>query len=164
MNNLQSGWRLFSNIFSGINHDHGGWLSEPLNVNCGIWYGCPFSLLVSVLAVKTLAIKIRNSSIKGIKLPKLKDLQINIKCRQLADGTSLFWRDKNDINTATNVIQEFYPFSGLKLNYHRTQMKDLTSYPARYRYFVENCGQNKGFGCYFLKWKKSCWHKWKLDR
>ena len=82
---------LFSNTFSSINH--GGWLSEPFKVNCGIWQGCPFSPLAFVSAVKILAIKIQNSIIKGIELPKLKDLHINIKCRQLADDTSLFLKD-----------------------------------------------------------------------
>ena len=81
---------LFSNTFSSINH--GGWLSEPFKVNCGIRQGCPFSPLAFVLAVEILAIKIRNSSIKGIELPKLKDLENNIKCRQLADDTSLFFK------------------------------------------------------------------------
>ena len=113
-NNLQSGLRLFSNTFSGINH--GGWLSEPFNVNCGIRQGCPFSPLAFVLAVDILALKIRNSSIKGIELPKLKDLQINIKCRQIADDTSLFLKDENDINSASNVIEEFYSFSGLEFS------------------------------------------------
>ena len=55
---------LFSNTFSSINH--GGWLSEPFNVNCGIRQGCPFSPLAFVLAVEILAVKIRNSSIIGI--------------------------------------------------------------------------------------------------
>ena len=108
-NNLQSGLRLFSNTFSSINH--GGWLSEPFKVNCSVRQGCPFSPLAFVLAVEILAIEIQNSSIKGIELPKLKDLENNIKCRQLADNTSLFLKDENDINSASNVIEEFYPFS-----------------------------------------------------
>ena len=76
-----------------------------------------------MIAVEILAIKIRNSSIKGIELPKLKDLQINIKCRQLADDTSLFLKDENDINSA--VIEEFYSFSGLKLNSHKTKLMEI---------------------------------------
>ena len=112
-----------TNKFSSINY--GGWLSEPFNVNCGIRQGCPFSPLAFVLAIEILAIKIRNSSIKGIELPKLKDLQINIKCRQLADDTSLFLKDENYINTASNVIEEFYCFSGLKLNFHKTKLMKI---------------------------------------
>ena len=85
---------LFSNTFSSI--DHEGWFSEPFNVNCGIRQGCLFSPQTFVLAVKILAIKCRNSGIKGIELPKLKDLENSIKCRQLADDISLFFKDEND--------------------------------------------------------------------
>ena len=75
-----------------------------------------------MLAVEILAIKIRNSSIKGTELPKIKDLENNIKCRQLADDTALFLKDENDINSASNVTEEFYTFSGLKLNSHKTKL------------------------------------------
>ena len=78
-----------------------------------------------MLVVEILAIKIRNSSIKGIELPKLKDLENNIKCRQLADDTSLFLKDENDINSASIVIEEFYSFSGLKLNSHKTKLMKI---------------------------------------
>ena len=78
-----------------------------------------------MLAVESLAIKIRNGSIKGIELPKLKDLQFNIKRRQLADDTSLFLKDENVINSASNVIEEFYSFSGLKLNSHKTKLMKI---------------------------------------
>ena len=122
-NNLQSRLRLFSNTFSSINH--GGWLSEPFKVNCGIRQGCPFSPLAFVLAVEVLAIKSRNSGIIGIELHKLKDLENSIKCRQLPDDTSLFLKDENDINSASNVIEEFYCFSGLKLNSHKTKLMKI---------------------------------------
>ena len=78
-----------------------------------------------MLAVKILAIKIQYSSIKGIELPKLKDLENNIKCRQLADDTSLFLKDENDINSASNVIEEFNSFSSLKLNSHKTKLMKI---------------------------------------
>ena len=110
----------FPNTLSSINH--GGWFSEPFNENCGIRQGCPFPPLAFVLGVEILAIKIRNSSIKGIELPKLKDLQFNIKRRQQADDPSLFLKDENNINSASNVIEEFYSFSGLKLNSHKTKL------------------------------------------
>ena len=75
-----------------------------------------------MLAVEILAIKSRNSGIIGIELHKLKDLENSIKCRQLPDDTSLFLKDENDINSASNVIEEFYSFSGLKLNSHKTKL------------------------------------------
>ena len=78
-----------------------------------------------MLAVEILAIKIRNSSLKGIQLPKLKDFENNIKCRQLADDTSHFLKDENDINSASNVIEELDSFSGLKLNSHKTKLMTI---------------------------------------
>ena len=55
----------------------------------------------------------------------MKDLQFNIKRRQLADDTSLFLKDENNINSASNVIEEFYSFSGLKLNSHKTKLMKI---------------------------------------
>ena len=41
---------------------------------------------------------------------------------QLADDTSLFLKDENDNNSASNVIEKFCSFSGLKLNSHKTKL------------------------------------------
>ena len=51
--------------------NHGGLVLEPFDVLCWIRQGCPFSPLAFVLAVELLAIKIRNSSIAGVKAPDL---------------------------------------------------------------------------------------------
>ena len=103
-------------MFSNLNH--GGWLSESSNVNCGI---NQFATALR-LSCRNFGHKKLNSSIEGTELAKLKDLQISIKCRQLADDTFLFLKDKNGINSASNVIEEFYSFSGLKLNFHKTKL------------------------------------------
>ena len=145
---------LFSNTFSSINH--GGWLSEPFKVNCGIRQGCPFSPLAFVLAVEILAIKSRNSGIIGIELHKLKDLENSIKCRQLPDDTSLFLKDENDINSASNVIEEFYSFSGLKLNSHKTKlMKTGHHIQDDIVTPFQIVDKIKILGIVFQKWKKS---------
>ena len=87
---------LMQGSFSSINH--GGWVSEPFNVTCGIRQGCPFSPLAFVLAVEVLAIKIRNSQINGIKAPtSTPGEEVYIKIKQMADDTTLFLKDKDDI-------------------------------------------------------------------
>ena len=69
--------------------NHGGWVLEPFEVQCGIRQGYPFSPLAFVLAVELLAIKIRNSSIAGIKTPELGGrASAKMKIKQLVDDTS----------------------------------------------------------------------------
>ena len=36
-----------------------------------------------------------------------------------------FLKDENDINSASNVIEEFYSFCGLKLNSHKTKLMKI---------------------------------------
>ena len=113
---------LTNNGQSSINH--GGWISEPFNVHCGIRQGCPFSPLAFILAVELFAIKIRNSSINGINVPcnsNIENTNTSIKIKQYADDTTLFLKDKNDIEQALKIINKFKKFSGLSLNMHKTK-------------------------------------------
>ena len=104
--------------------NHGGWLSESFNVSCGIRQGCPFSPLAFILAVELLAIKIRNCDIKGIDLPIG---NTTLKIKQLADDTTLFLKNKEDIKLAEKVLNAFASFSGLQLNNQKTNALRLGS-------------------------------------
>ena len=111
---------LTNNSQSCINH--GGWLSEPFDVNCGIRQGCPFSPLAFVLAVELLAVKIRSSPITGIKTPSAGLANsISLKIKQLADDTTLFLNGREDMVKSMNILETFERFSGLKLNFHKTK-------------------------------------------
>ena len=110
---------LTTGSFSCINH--GGWLSESFQVSCGIRQGCPFSPLAFILAVEVLAIKIRNSEIRGITLPKPAPNNSSLKIKQFADDTTLFLKDRQDIELALRIINFFAQFSGLKLNNQKTK-------------------------------------------
>ena len=102
--------------------NHGGWLSTPFDVNCGIRQGCPFSPLAFVLSVELLAIKIRNSDILGIKSPTSGNIRHNhIKIKQLADDTTLFLNNKEDMVKSYDILKTFQAFSGLKLNREKTK-------------------------------------------
>ena len=105
--------------------NYGGWLSESFNVNSGIRQGCPFSPLAFVLSVELLAIKIRNSSLKGISYPRTEQENLDMKIKQLADDTTLFLNDKTDMIKAEKIINHFGSFSGLKLNTNKTNAMPL---------------------------------------
>ena len=105
---------------SSINH--GGWISEPFDLLCGIKQGCPFSPLAFVLSVELLAIKIRNSSITGIVTPHTEEEnQNNLKIKQYADDTTFFLRNKEDMTRSIEILNSFQRFSGLKMNRQKTK-------------------------------------------
>ena len=128
---------LLSQSESSINHY--GWISEPINVERGIRQGYPLSPLLFVLAVEILAIKIRQSNIKGITLskdpianptnkvrhPNL--IQLIIKIQQFADDTTLFLKDSEDLDIALEIFQNFAKISGLKMNKQKTEAMWLGS-------------------------------------
>ena len=106
--------------------NHGGWISEPFEGLCGIRQGCPFSPLAFVLAVELLAIKIRHSAITGIETPNIiHRTETHIKIKQLADDTTLFLKDKQDMINSFTMLKDFEGFTGLKLNVHKTNAMQI---------------------------------------
>ena len=104
---------LTTGCLSSINH--GGWLSENVLVSCGIKQGCLFSPLAFILAVETLAIKIRNNEIKGIKLRKPAPNNSKLKIKQFADDTTGGFFARQARHTfGTQDYQLFFTILGLK--------------------------------------------------
>ena len=116
---------LVTDTFSSVNHD--GWISDTIPLKCGIRQGCPFSPLVFTLAVELQAIKIQNSTISGIKLPSNKNEASRLKIRQMADDTTLFLHNKEDMIEAKSTINTFSLFSGLRLNAKKPKVMKLSS-------------------------------------
>ena len=142
---------LINNGQSSINH--GGWISEPFDVNCGIRQGCPFSPLAFILAVELFAIKIRNSPINGITVPNnntTENTHASIKIKQYADDTTLFLKSKNDITQALKIINEFTSFSGLSLNMHKTKALRMGRGLEEENIPFELVNKIKILGIYFL--------------
>ena len=119
---------IISKSSSSINHY--GWISEPFDVQRGIRQGCPLSPLLFILTAEILATKIRNSKIKGIELKcsfKNERKDHKVKILQYADDTSLFLRDKDDLEIGLRIFDQYESISGLKLNKNKTQAMWLGS-------------------------------------
>ena len=114
-----------TDTFSSVNH--GGRISDTIQLKCGIRQGCPFSLLVFTLAVELLAIKFQNSTISGIKLPSNKNEASRLKIRHMADDTTLFLHNKEDKIEAENMINTLSLSSGLRLYAKKTKVMKLGS-------------------------------------
>lgn len=129
--------------------NYGGWLSESFEVKCGIRQGCPFSPLAFVLAVELLAVKIRNSSIKGVFVPTLVQGNYKLKIKQLADDMTLFLQDRQDMLQAQHIIQHFGRFSGLKLNVDKTKVMALGTQKTEHNLPFSTTNKMKILGIYF---------------
>ena len=62
-----------------------------------------------------MALNLRNNNIK------LDEKSHSIKISQLADNTTLFCKDKNDVISEMNIIEIFGSFSGLLVNRNKTE-------------------------------------------
>lgn len=113
-------WVQLLNNGASSSINNGGWLSEPIDISCGIRQGCPFSPLAFILAVELMAIKIRNSTIVGISSP-ITTHQAQIKIKQLADDTTLFLNSRDDVIKSIEILKTFERFSGLMMNMQKTK-------------------------------------------
>lgn len=117
-------FRKWVNVLMADNYSsvqHCGWLSHWFPTDCGIRQGCPFSPLSFILAVEILALKIRQcGEIRGIILPGA-DQESALKIAQLADDTSTFVSDTNDIRAVLKIVNMFSDFSGLIINYKKSK-------------------------------------------
>jgi len=143
---------LMTDSMSSINH--GGWVSKPFQVNCGIRQGCPFSPLGFVLAVELLATKIRNSTIAGISVSLRGNQPLeSLKIKQLADDTTLFLKDRHDMEKAIDIVSLFGRFSGLQLNIRKTKAMRMGSQAVEHNLPVTVVDKIKILGIYFTKEK-----------
>ena len=110
---------LYKNISSSVINN--GWQSNFFNISRGIRQGCPLSALLFIIIAEILATTIRKcKDIKGITV-HLQDSNHQIKITQLADDTTLFLKNTNEMSTAINIIENFGKVSGLKLNRNKTE-------------------------------------------
>ena len=111
--------------------------------------------------------KNRNSKISGIELPSNKNEASRLKIRHMADDTTLFLHNKEDMIEAKSTINTFSLFSGLRLNAKKTKVMKLGSREKRERRSkssIQDCRENKDFRHCFRKRRNSKKFRTKLDR
>ena len=96
-----------------------GFLSDTFCIERGCRQGHPISAYIFIICAEILAIKIRESKeIKGITI---NDLQYKIS--QFADDTSLFLDgSESSLNSTLDMLHEFSIYSGLNINYEKTNL------------------------------------------
>ena len=97
-----------------------GWTSKPLSINKGIRQGCPLSALLFLLVAEILAVRVRSNSNIGLKVETEENVK-NIQISQLADDTTLFFKNENDILVGLKIVEQFSRVSGLKLNKRKSE-------------------------------------------
>ena len=109
---------------------YNGWVSGSFKVEKGIRQGCPFSPLAFIIALEFLAIKIRNvQDINGIKIDKScqLDLETFIKILLYADDVTLLLKDRNELELALKILDDYKQVSGLQINKQKTEVMWLGS-------------------------------------
>lgn len=131
---------IYTNITSIIVNN--GWMSDPFPISRGIRQGCPLSALLFVIVAEILATKIRTSNqIEGIQIISNNEEKA-IKISQLADDTTLFLKNENEIKSALSIINDFGKHSGLKLNINKTEGMWLGRFKNR-QFNIENINFTK---------------------
>jgi hypothetical protein len=94
-----------------------GELSKPFTVICGVRQGDPLSCLLFNLAIEPLACLIRNSGLKGVKIPgKDEELVVSL----FADDTTVFLSCADSLKKLWEILRVWCAASTAKFNDNKT--------------------------------------------
>ncbi len=90
------------------------------NISRGIRQGCPLSPFLFLLVTWVMATHIKRSNFQGIRA-----LGREFKSAQLADDTTIFLSNQNELGIAVHCIKEFSEVSGLTVNLSKSVLFPL---------------------------------------
>ena len=106
---------LYKNSTSCVTNN--GHVSSYFKLFKGIRQGCPISALLFLLVAEIIALILKQSdNVNGIHVANQE-----IKLCQLADDMTLFLTNIRSVRSAILLFEEFYRYSGLKLNKGKTE-------------------------------------------
>lgn len=121
---------LYNGINSSVALGHG--TCSRFEIRRGIRQGCGSSPLLFIMVAEILAILIKTSHIEGLNMM---DRQIIIS--QLADDTTLFLKNEEQIPLALQFINQFSKASGLQLNMNKCEIMALHDYHSHSLYNIK---------------------------
>jgi hypothetical protein len=116
-----------------------GVLSKPFQVTRGVRQGDPLSCLLFNIAIEPLACLIRNSNIKGAKIPNLRQ---NLKVLLFTDDTTVFLSKDDSYTQLCEILNNWCIASRAKFNITKTEIIPIGSTEYR-RIFYETRKLNK---------------------
>uniref|UniRef100_A0A8C6M3H9 Reverse transcriptase domain-containing protein n=1 Tax=Nothobranchius furzeri TaxID=105023 RepID=A0A8C6M3H9_NOTFU len=111
---------LYSGANSSIRMKNG--TTSRFCLNRGVRQGCPISPYLFLLCTQILASYIANSPMKGINIA---DREVVIS--QLADDTTIFLKNANQVSIALKILDDFSKASGLILNLNKCQLLPINN-------------------------------------
>ncbi len=106
---------LLRNFTAVINH--AGNISSIFNINRGCRQGDPIASVLFILCIEILAIKIRNSGVRGFNLGT-----VEVLISLYADDCTMYLEyDSENLRLVVNILSSFFCLSGLKIQVSKTQ-------------------------------------------
>uniref|UniRef100_A0AAV1TWB1 Reverse transcriptase domain-containing protein n=1 Tax=Peronospora matthiolae TaxID=2874970 RepID=A0AAV1TWB1_9STRA len=91
-----------------------GYMSDPLDVGCGIRQGCPLAPLLFIIAVEPLY-EILHSTVKGVRIANTSET-LEIKVCGYGDDTAVYVQSPEELSVVMRTLMRFGAASGLVIN------------------------------------------------